>query len=85
MRPWPTLSGAPLAQRQSNGLLIRRFRVRIPRGALGHFSKRPRRGRGRPKALAESRCLGSEECGADNPVVDDYQVEAFGSKVSRES
>ena len=30
----PTLSGAPLAQRQSNGLLIRRFRVRIPRGAL---------------------------------------------------
>ena len=29
----PTLSGAPLAQRQSNGLLIRRFRVRIPRGA----------------------------------------------------
>ena len=31
----PTLSGAPLAQRQSNGLLIRRFRVQIPRGALG--------------------------------------------------
>ena len=30
----PTLCGAPLAQRQSNGLLIRRFRVRIPRGAL---------------------------------------------------
>ena len=30
----PTLSGAPLAQRQSNGLLIRRFRVQIPRGAL---------------------------------------------------
>ena len=29
----PTLCGAPLAQRQSNGLLIRRFRVRIPRGA----------------------------------------------------
>ena len=29
----PTLSGAPLAQRQSNGLLIRRFRVQIPRGA----------------------------------------------------
>ncbi len=26
--------GAPLAQRQSNGLLIRRFRVRIPGGAL---------------------------------------------------
>jgi hypothetical protein len=24
---------APLAQRQSNGLLIRRFRVQIPRGA----------------------------------------------------
>ena len=30
----PTLCGAPLAQRQSNGLLIRRFRVQIPRGAL---------------------------------------------------
>src|SRR5581483_4260840 len=30
----PTLSDAPLAQRQSNGLLIRRFRVQIPRGAL---------------------------------------------------
>ena len=29
----PTLSGAPLAQRQSNGLLIRRFRVQIPGGA----------------------------------------------------
>jgi xylitol oxidase len=29
----PTLSHAPLAQRQSNGLLIRRFRVQIPRGA----------------------------------------------------
>ncbi len=29
----PTLSDAPLAQRQSNGLLIRRFRVQIPRGA----------------------------------------------------
>ena len=28
-----TLAAAPLAQRQSNGLLIRRFRVRIPRGA----------------------------------------------------
>ena len=29
----PTLSSAPLAQRQSNGLLIRRFRVQIPGGA----------------------------------------------------
>src|SRR6516162_6484556 len=29
----PTLSPAPLAQRQSNGLLIRRFRVQIPGGA----------------------------------------------------
>ena len=40
----PTLFGAPLAQRQSNGLLIRRFRVRIPRGAppeLGFLIKPP--------------------------------------------
>ena len=35
----PTLSGAPLAQRQSNGLLIRRFRVRIPRGARIRWSR----------------------------------------------
>ena len=31
---------APLAQRQSNGLLIRRFRVRIPRGAPVGMSSR---------------------------------------------
>ena len=36
-RGYPPL-GAPLAQRQSNGLLIRRFWVRIPGGAL----RRPR-------------------------------------------
>ena len=35
----PTLCGAPLAQRQSNGLLIRRFRVRIPRGARSGLAR----------------------------------------------
>jgi hypothetical protein len=39
--PSPTLSGAPLAQRQSNGLLIRRFRVQIPRGALDSVAYYP--------------------------------------------
>ena len=33
--PSRTLPGAPLAQRQSNGLLIRRFGVQIPGGAPG--------------------------------------------------
>jgi hypothetical protein len=46
-RPSPTLPGAPLAQRQSNGLLIRRLGVRIPRGAPRTLGERGRTGRRR--------------------------------------
>ena len=47
--PWPT-HHAPLAQRQSNGLLIRRFWVRIPGGVPRH-RRRPLRGRGLAAAV----------------------------------
>ncbi len=41
----PILARGPLAQRQSNGLLIRRFRVRIPGGPPASVTKTPARAR----------------------------------------
>ena len=64
----PTLCGAPLAQRQSNGLLIRRFRVRIPRGASRGLHSLSLTPIGR-QALEE---LGRARPGSGGRSVDEY-------------